>query len=72
MFRNCGSFQAVFFLFADSRRERGFHPIKGLYFCVGQQKKNEPLEKNSKKNRYVGTCKPTNSLSPVEHPSNFV
>ena len=34
------------FFFADSRRKRGFQPVKSPYFCVGQKKKNELLEKN--------------------------
>ena len=41
------SFRAVFFFFfADSRRKKGFRPVENLYFCVGQQKKKELLEKN--------------------------
>ena len=40
------SLQGVLFFFADSRRKKGFQPVKSLYFCVGQQKKKELLEKN--------------------------
>ena len=49
-----------FFFFADSSKKKGFQPVKSPYFCVGQQKtkKKERLEKNRKKNRYFGTCKP--------------
>ena len=32
------------FFFADSRREKGFQPVKSLYFCVGKRKKNRMLE----------------------------
>ena len=41
-----GSFLAVLFkravlFFADSRRKKGFQPIKSLYCCEGQQKKKK-------------------------------
>ena len=33
--------KAVHF-FADSRK-KGFHPVKSLYFCVGQQEKRTAI-----------------------------
>ena len=40
------SFQVALFFFADSRRKKGFQLVKSFHFCLGQQKKKEPLEKN--------------------------
>ena len=49
------SFQAVFF--ADSRRKRGFQPVKSLDFCIEQHKKENHLKRTSKQNHYFGTRK---------------
>ena len=55
-------FERFFFFFGDSRRKRGFQPVKSLYFYVGQQKKKELLEKETeKKNRHFGTCIPAST-----------
>ena len=48
MFQNSVSFVLFerFFFFADLLKKKDFHLVKSLYFCVGQRKKKELLEKN--------------------------
>ena len=65
MSRKSGSFYWFFssgsIFSADSRREKGFQPIKSPYFCLGQQEKENRLKRTIKKNGYFGTCKLANS-----------
>ena len=47
----CPEKAVLFSFFADSRRKKGFQPVKNLYFCVGQQKKRaarkEPVKRTA-------------------------
>ena len=52
-----------FFFFADSRRKKGFQPLKNLYFCVDRQKRKNCSKRTSKKNSYFGTRKPANCIA---------
>ena len=39
--------QAVLFFFADSSRKKGSQRVKSFYFCIGQQKKKEPVKRTA-------------------------
>ena len=41
--------------------------MKSFYFCVGQQRKKNRLERTAKKNRFFVTCKPANFVVFVIH-----
>ena len=65
MFQNCGSFQAVFFFFADLRKIKAFNQMKTLFFCFeSAEEKNRPKEL-LKRTAFLGhvNCKPAKCVS---------
>ena len=45
MYRNSDSFYQFFWFLAESHKNKGFQTVRSSYFWVGQQNKNELLEK---------------------------